>query len=65
MINKFGVEYLNIVYNYISRIYDYLVGLLVYEISLTKFLIIGFAVFILFELIIGWYVPNKHKYNGD
>lgn len=47
--------------NYISYIGEYLFNLLIYDFSFSKIILISLAVFIFFELIIGWYIPDSHK----
>ena len=47
--------------NYISYTGKYLTNLLMYDFSWMKYIIFGIIVFILFELVIGWYIPKPCK----
>ena len=54
-------DFTNELLNLTSCISNYLKSLLMHDFSWTKLTIFGILVFILFELIIGWYIPKSHK----
>ena len=56
-----GVFFKEIMINAIKPFIDYLQALLMYDFSWFKCFIIGFSVFIFFELIFGWYIPKDNK----
>jgi hypothetical protein len=54
------IEYIQA--HWLSKTLLYLYNLLIYNFSFSKVLIIALLVFLFFEFILGWYVPESTKY---